>query len=76
MMIEQSILERVEATKRRNALIDAVSQRAVPDTACGCIGPQNGQPLCPCAMRGVIVRNGRYVRETDLGPAPLGMTLP
>ena len=23
--------------------------------ACGCIGPQNGEPKCPCAMRDVIV---------------------
>lgn len=36
---------------------------------CACMGPQNGQPLCPCAMRGVIVRDGRYiVPEKDLGP--------
>lgn len=38
--------------------------------ACGCIGPQNGQPLCPCAMRGVKIIDGRYVRVEDLGPAP------
>ena len=37
---------------------------------CNCIGPQNGQPLCPCAMRNVTVENGRYVRKEDLGPAP------
>ena len=44
--------------------------------ACGCIGPQRGQPLCPCAMRGVVVKNGRYVRpEQDLGPAPQGLPL-
>jgi hypothetical protein len=36
--------------------------------ACGCIGPQDGQPLCPCAMRGVQEINGRYVRIEDLGP--------
>ena len=37
---------------------------------CNCVGPQNGQPLCPCAMRGVIVRDGRYIQpERDLGPA-------
>ena len=37
--------------------------------ACACIGPQNGQPRCPCAMRGVIVRDGRYIQpEQDLGP--------
>lgn len=37
---------------------------------CGCIGPQNGQPLCPCQMRGVQIKDGRYVRVQDLGPAP------
>lgn len=38
---------------------------------CGCIGPQNGQPLCLCRMRdqGVTIKAGRYVRpEQDLGP--------
>lgn len=38
--------------------------------SCGCIGPQNGQPLCPCAMRGVQIIDGRYVRIEGLGPAP------
>lgn len=38
--------------------------------ACNCIGPQNGDPVCPCQMRGVAIRNGRYVRVIDLGPAP------
>ena len=37
--------------------------------ACNCIGPQNGQPKCPCMMRNVIERDGRYIqREVDLGP--------
>lgn len=36
--------------------------------ACNCIGPQNGQPLCPCMMRGVEIKDGRYVRTVDLGP--------
>lgn len=38
---------------------------------CNCIGPQDGQPLCPCMMRGVSIRDDRYVRETDLGPVQL-----
>lgn len=38
--------------------------------SCNCIGPQNGQPLCPCMMKGVRITNGRYVKTTDLGPAP------
>lgn len=36
--------------------------------ACNCIGPQNGQPKCPCAMRNVQVRDGRYVEIIDHGP--------
>lgn len=43
-----------------------------PAGACGCVGPQNGQPLCPCQMRNVRIKDGRYVREQDLGPvAPI-----
>lgn len=38
--------------------------------ACGCIGPQNGQPLCPCMMRGVTIENGQYVQRRVLGPVP------
>ena len=37
--------------------------------ACNCVGPQNGQPRCPCMMRNVQIRDGRYVEpEKDLGP--------
>lgn len=37
---------------------------------CACVGPKNGQPLCPCQMRGVTIKDGRYIRIQDLGPAP------
>jgi hypothetical protein len=37
--------------------------------ACNCVGPQDGQPRCPCQMRGVIEREGRWIqKEVDLGP--------
>lgn len=36
--------------------------------SCNCIGPQGGQPLCPCMMRGVQVVDGRYIKTQDLGP--------
>lgn len=37
--------------------------------SCGRVGPQNGEPLCPCKMRGVVIKDGRYVLpERDLGP--------
>jgi hypothetical protein len=29
--------------------------------------------VCPCEMRGVEIRNGRYVRVTDLGAVPSGL---
>lgn len=41
------------------------------NSSCYCIGPQNGEPLCPCRMRELKIekRNGRWVEpEKDLGP--------
>lgn len=38
---------------------------------CNCIGPQNGEPLCPCMMRArkVYEKDGRWIEpEKDLGP--------
>ena len=40
--------------------------------SCFCVGPQNGEPLCPCKMRGVKIIDGRYVRTEDLGPVKKG----
>ena len=37
--------------------------------ACFCVGPQNGEPLCPCGMRGLVQRDGRWGKpEKDFGP--------
>ena len=36
---------------------------------CNSVDPQNGQPLCPCAMKTVKVVDGRYVQVIDLGEA-------
>lgn len=37
--------------------------------ACNCVGPRNGEPRCPCQMRNVIERDGRWIMlEQDLGP--------
>lgn len=45
---------------------------AVSETAtrsCNCVGPQPGFPKCPCMMRGLIQRNGRWIEpKKDLGP--------
>lgn len=54
-----------------NKWAQAVSTPDTVPVACNCIGPQNGEPVCPCMMRSVRIVNGRYVRvERDLGPAP------
>ena len=37
--------------------------------SCNCIGRQPGFPKCPCMMRGLIERDGRWIEpEKDLGP--------
>jgi len=39
---------------------------------CFCIGPQNGEPKCPCEMKGLIQRDGRWIQpEVDLGPVSI-----
>jgi hypothetical protein len=37
--------------------------------ACNCVGPQRGQPVCPCRMSAIKVIDGRYVETIDHGPA-------
>ncbi len=37
---------------------------------CNCVGPQNGQPVCPCRMSSVHIVDGRWVQIIDHGPAP------
>ena len=37
---------------------------------CNCIGPQPGFPRCPCQMRNIVKRDGRWIQlEQDLGAA-------
>ena len=57
-------------TEAGERLIRAAKQAREGAHSCACIGPQNGEPLCPCRMRGVTIKDGRYVRIEDLGPAP------
>lgn len=38
--------------------------------SCNCVGPRNGEPVCPCQMRNVKIIDGRYVQVNDLGPVP------
>ena len=52
------------------SLIDSTYTKMIP---CNCIGPQNGQPVCPCAMRNVKIIDERYVQIHDLGPVSKGI---
>lgn len=67
----------MERSAEVNAAIQSLAWESVTNAqACCCMGPQYGQPLCPCQMQGVKQRDGRYVLETDLGPVPDGLILP
>jgi hypothetical protein len=45
------------------------SLNASQSQACHCMGKRPGQPLCPCGMRGLVQRDGRWIRpEQDMGP--------
>jgi hypothetical protein len=59
-----------EAMQERAAWLAANAPHTLKQ--CFCVGPQNGEPRCPCAMRGVTVVDGRYVVPAqDLGPAAM-----
>ena len=40
--------------------------------ACCCMGSQNGEPVCPCAMKYVKIVDGHYIQITDLGKVDYG----
>ena len=39
------------------------------DYACACVGPKEDEPVCPCAMKSVFIKDGRYKQIIDLGEA-------
>lgn len=52
--------------------MSAGAGQASQSRACGCVGPQNGQPRCPCMMRNVKEVDGRWVEVIDHGPVREG----
>lgn len=60
---------------KRGAL-EGDSEIGVGFRPCNCIGPQNGQPVCPCAMRSVTIENGRYVDRPGSQDQELSETAP
>jgi large subunit ribosomal protein L7/L12 len=37
------------------------------NSACGCMGPQRDEPVCPCAMQSVIKWRGRWIQLKVIG---------
>lgn len=55
---------------RKRVKADLIKNHVIM-TPCNCIGPQNGEPACPCAMRArcIFKRDGHWIQpEVDLGP--------
>jgi hypothetical protein len=59
----------VPETRESKSTADRVRRIRDEPRACFCIGPQDGDPVCPCRMRYLVVENGRYVEKIDRGPA-------
>lgn len=47
-------------TNEQIAIRQHLSKARPESEACGCMGPQWGQPLCPCRMNWVEEVNGKY----------------
>ena len=47
-------------SKRMQESLGAFRKHQEP-RACFCVGPQGGDPVCPCHMRSLHVEHGRYV---------------
>jgi hypothetical protein len=46
-----------------------LSVQADPNSRlCNCVGPQRGEPVCPCRMPRLKIENGRYIEVIDHGP--------
>jgi hypothetical protein len=67
-----------EAKHRMNEMIESqyyslpyqsAGSTTTSTESCNCIGQQPGFPRCPCQMRGLVARDGRWIQpEQDLGP--------
>ncbi len=51
------------------SMLRANLENTQPTHACNCVGPQPGQPVCPCRMGSLKIVDGRYVEIIDHGPA-------
>lgn len=52
-------------TPEQQAVEQWLSKPAPFPVACGCMGPRNGEPVCPCAMKWVEKVDGQWYQITD-----------
>ena len=52
-------------TNEHIAIRQWISKPAPMWDACGCMGPQRGEPLCPCRMRMVERVDGSWYKITE-----------
>lgn len=72
---QEAILELIKTIRIAKGIMNADEKQAVKQfivrkndiyiSACGCMGPQNNEPLCPCAMKMVETVNGKYYRIVE-----------
>lgn len=49
--------------ERKNMMEAASAYASRPEesvSACACLGPQNGEPRCPCRMRNIVKVDDKY----------------
>lgn len=49
-----------QITNEQQAIRNFLSKDAPLSMPCGCMGPMDGQPVCPCRMAWVEVVDGKY----------------
>ena len=54
-----------ELSPERRAIRQWLSKPAPFDMPCGCMGPQEDQPKCPCAMAYVETVDGEYYQIVE-----------
>jgi len=52
-------------TNEQIAIKQWLSKPAPCFVACGCMGPQRGEPFCPCKMQMVEMVDGKYYLITE-----------
>lgn len=50
----------MEISKEKQAIQEWLKRPEPECVPCGCLGPRNGEPVCPCEMKWVVQIEGEY----------------